>query len=293
MSKDLLLNDILRLSDDDIKNSKIELNATEGKGGDSYIDKWISISEDKKYSGITGCSYFIRYSSKQKNFNIGNIVFSFLKIYKKSNEWLFISAAEINDILDTDKTNTIEGKNLTIIEKFRPLFGRLIIKHKKDSSFGRYTFNMKDRIDACFVKEILSCQYNGEQFEGYDRVYLPYGKLKDVLQGKIMPTYCEALKKITGIYCLTDTKNGKLYIGSATGEGGVAQRWGNYLDSKDGGNKKLIELHKEKGDEYFKDNFTYTLIEYFGLFYDQKKIKEREQYWKKCFDTINNGYNCN
>ena len=30
---------------------------------------------------------------------------------------------------------------------------------------------------------------------------------------------------------------GKHYIGSATGEGGVAQRWGNYLDSKHGGNK--------------------------------------------------------
>ncbi len=42
-----------------------------------------------------------------------------------------------------------------------------------------------------------------------------------------MPTYYEALKKITGVYCLTDTHTGKLYIGSATGEGGVAQRWGN------------------------------------------------------------------
>ena len=27
--------------------------------------------------------------------------------------------------------------------------------------------------------------------------------------------------------------------------------------------------------------------------YDPMKILEREQYWKHCFDTINNGYNDN
>lgn len=143
------------------------------------------------------------------------------------------------------------------------------------------------------VKEILPCQYTGEQFEGYDRVHLPYRKLEDVFNGKIMPTYYEALKKVTGIYCLTDTKNGKLYIGSATGEEGVAQRWGNYLDSKHGGNKKLMALYKEKGPGYFEEYFTYTLIEYFGLSYDPVRIVEREQYWKMCFNTIKNGYNDN
>lgn len=91
------------------------------------------------------------------------------------------------------------------------------------------------------------------------------------------------------MYCLTDTHTGKLYIGSATGEKGVAQRWGNYLDSKHGGNKKIIALYKQKGVEYF----TYTLFEYFGLSYDTVKILEREQYWKRCFDTIKNGYNDN
>lgn len=74
--------------------------------------------------------------------------------------------------------------------------------------------------------------YSGEAFKGYDRVYLPFHRLADIFNGKILPTYHEALKKITGVYCLTDTHTGKLYIESATDEGGVAQRWGNYLDSK-------------------------------------------------------------
>lgn len=108
-----------------------------------------------------------------------------------------------------------------------------------------------------------------------------------------MPDYRTALEKITGIYCLTDTNTGKLYIGSASGEGGVAQRWGNYLESKHGGNVKLRELYNRKGSEYFEKYFRFTLIEYFGLSYDHDKIIEREQYWKKCFDTIKNGYNDN
>jgi len=70
-------------------------------------------------------------------------------------------------------------------------------------------------------------------------VHLPYHRLSDIFNGRILPTYYEALKKITGVYCLTDTHTGKLYIGSATGEEGVAQRWDNYLDSKHGGNKNL------------------------------------------------------
>ena len=114
-----------------------------------------------------------------------------------------------------------------------------------------------------------------------------------IFDGKIMPTYYNALQKITGVYCLTDEKTGKLYIGSAYGEGGVAQRWGNYLNSKHGGNVKLYSLYKEKGDTYFENNFTFTLLEYFGLSYDSIKIIEREQYWKKCLQTIKFGYNDN
>lgn len=179
------------------------------------------------------------------------------------------------------------------MKKFTPFFGRVIIKCKKGNTFSRYTFNLNRYLEQAVVKEILPCLYNGEKFEGYDKVHLPYHRLSDIFNGKILPTYHDALKKVTGVYCLTDTHTGKLYIGSATGTEGVAQRWGNYLDSKHGGNKKLISLYSQKGSEYFEKNFTFTLLEYFGLSYDPQKIVEREQYWKRCFDTIKNGYNDN
>ena len=281
---ELLLNDILNLTAAEINNSRIELNMTEGSGGIAYIDKWLALGQDEKDNGITDCSYWGWYGNK-KNFNIGQTVFSFIKM--SYDEWLFISAAEIVDVPVGSRAK------VKIIKRLVPLFGRLVMKYKKGNTYARYVFRMKKVIGNCTIKEILPCQYSGERFEGYDRVHLPFRELADVFNGKIMPTYYEALKKVTGIYCLTDTKNGKLYIGSATGEEGVAQRWGNYLDSKHGGNKKLIALYNEKGSDYFEEYFTYTLIEYFGLSYDPEKVGEREQYWKKCFNTIKNGYNDN
>lgn len=41
------LNDILHLSEEEMKNSKIELNMSEGRNGIQYIDKWLSLSDKK------------------------------------------------------------------------------------------------------------------------------------------------------------------------------------------------------------------------------------------------------
>ena len=279
------LNDILHLTGKQIANSRIELNMTAGRYGEAFISRWLELPAEAKESGISNCSYWGWYGNKQRNFYPGNWVFSFAQM--SYDEWLFMSAAEIVDVPENSCAN------VKILPQYQNLFGRLIIKHNKGNAFSRWVFKMSSRINRCDVKEILPCIYSGERFEGYDNVYLPFHKLKQVCSGEIMPTYYEALKKITGVYCLTDTNNGKLYIGSATGEGGVAQRWGNYLDSKHGGNVKLIKLYNEKGAEYFEQYFTYTLLEYFGLSYDPESVLKREQHWKRCLDTIKNGYNDN
>lgn len=258
---------------------------TEGSGGDSYIDLWLEHSEKDKTAGkCNECSFWGWYGNK-RNFYPGNIVFSFVRL--KTDEWLLISAAEIEDVPENSRAS------VKICKKYSSLFGRLIIKCEKGNTFSRYVFNLSNYLEKAIVKEILPCLYSGETFEGYDKVNLPYRKLNDIFNGKILPSYYEALQKILGVYCLTDTKTGKLYIGSSTGSGGVAQRWGNYLDSRHGGNVKLIELYEKKGADYFEKYFTFTLLEYFSLSYDPEKIIEREQYWKHCLNTIEHGYNDN
>lgn len=283
---ELLLNNILNLTDKQINNSKIEFNMNIGKGGKPFIDRWLKCSEVERISGTCKCcSFWSWYSSKQRNFSVGQWAFSFLRIGE--DEWLLISAGEI---INTPKNDWATYK---VLDQYKPFFGRLVIRCKKGNKFSRYVFNLGKYIETAVVKEILPCVYSGEIFEGYDKVHLPYHRLADIFAGKILPTYYEALKKVIGVYCLTDTFTGKLYIGSATGENGVAQRWGNYLASKHGGNKKLIDLYNKEGKEYFETNFTFTILEYFGQSYNPIKVIEREQYWKHCLDTIKNGYNDN
>ena len=201
---DLLLNNVLNLTKEEIQKSKIEFNMQAGSGGQPFLDRWLKHSEAEKMSGTcSDCSYWGWYG-KQRNFYPGQWVFSFARM--NDDEWLLISAAEIIDV------PADEWAAANVLERFVPLFGRLIIKCKKGNTFSRYVFNLSKYLDQATVKEILPCLYSGENFEGYDRVHLPYNRLADIFNGRIMPTYYEALKKITGVYCLTDTHNGKHYI---------------------------------------------------------------------------------
>lgn len=281
---DILLNDILQMTSEEVLNSKIELNMTAGRGADSFIDRWLPLETEIKESGITDCSYW-GWSGKKRNFFPGQIVLSFIKV--GYDEWLFISAGKILEIPQNNRAK------VNILTKYMSFFGRLIISYKKGNTYSRYVFKLKDRLPNIKIKELLPCLYSGDKFEGYDKVNLRYSQLEYIFSGKILPTYYEALQKVAGVYCLTDTNNGKLYIGSATGVEGVKQRWGNYLSSKHGNNVKLRRLYEDKGEDYFKKYFTFTILEYFGLSYDADRIQQREQFWKKCFDTIKNGYNDN
>ena len=94
---DLMLNDLLQLTDDEIANSRIELNMTAGAGEERFVDRWLKSEDSAKESGLTECSYWPWYGEKKRNFQIGQTVFSFIQI--GDDEWLFISAATITEIL--------------------------------------------------------------------------------------------------------------------------------------------------------------------------------------------------
>ena len=129
----LLLNNILNLSDDEIKNSKIEFNMNAGSKGQPFLDRWLKCSDEEKAMGTSkNCSFWGWYG-KQRNFYPGQWVFSFARI--NDDEWLMISAAEIIDVPAED------WATVKILDKFTPFFGRLIIKCKKGNTYSRYVFN--------------------------------------------------------------------------------------------------------------------------------------------------------
>ncbi len=45
---DLLLNDVLHLTREEIENSKIEFNMQAGSGGQPFLDRWLKHTEEEK-----------------------------------------------------------------------------------------------------------------------------------------------------------------------------------------------------------------------------------------------------
>ena len=130
-------------------------------------------------------------------------------------------------------------------------------------------------------------------FVSYDKVILPYEKLKTIVyNSKHYKEWETKLSAVAGIYLITDTKTGKQYVGSASGEnGGVWGRWSEYARTKHGGNKKLIELINTDTD--YCNNFLFSILEVFPIKRDKHEILEYEQLYKKKLGSIVFGLNDN
>lgn len=282
----LSLGNLLNLPEEIVSRCKISLNM---KVLDENGNLVPAIDRYQK-NGEVGFGYHShRGSSKQRNFTrVGQIVFSFAQLKDDSKKWLLISVGKITKIADHGWC-PFEPLN-----EYNGYVGRLVIRiAEKKSAMGRYVYDLKRFIDDAEVIEVLPNEYEEINFTGYENVHLTFGQLKLILQGLRFNDYRAALEGVKGVYCLTDKANGKIYIGSAYGDRGVAQRWNVYCDSRDGYNKKLVDLRKEEGEKYIEKNFTFTILEVFSKNVSDKDIIDRENYWKEVFCSRKFGYNSN
>ena len=280
----ITLNEIFNLNEDEIKNSKIELNMKAGKDGESFLDRWLRRSDAEKKTGYGtnwDCSFWGWYGKSRPNFRKGNWVFSFARF--SANEWLFLSAAKIIEVPKN------AWAKVEILNQFSPFFGRLIIQCNKGNTFNLYTFKLSKYIDKCSVLEILPDIYEGDQFPGYNKVHLSWNKLEYIFNRK-KPDWLNALSQQKGVYLITDNKTGKLYVGSASGnQDGLWQRWEKYVKNGHGGNKELEKLDFN----YIKKNFSYSILENYNFNTSREVIVERENWWKEILSTTEHGYNKN
>ena len=107
-------------------------------------------------------------------------------------------------------------------------------------------------------------------------------------------SWIAALENQKAVYLITDTYNGKLYVGSATGDKGMLlQRWSSYVDNGHGGNKELLALVKSKGFDYVKQYFQYSILENYNAKIDDHIVLKRESWWKEALQSRRFGYNSN
>lgn len=103
-----------------------------------------------------------------------------------------------------------------------------------------------------------------------------------------------ALNSQKGVYVITDTATGKLYVGSATADKGMLlKRWTDYVKTLHGGDVELRKLVDEKGEDYVREYFQYTLLENYNQREPDEKILSREKWWKDALTSREFGYNDN
>ncbi len=277
---DLFLKDVIHLDDEDIKYGKIVLNMN--AGGVPCFDIW-----NKSNPRNVDFSYYSHYGTNRNFTYVDQLCLGFVQMPDNKKRWLLVTAGRIKKIGNYSTCDFVE------IDEFKGFLGRLIVEIDKGNKMGRYNFRLEDYYKTAKVIEVLPAIYQHIKFVGFDNVHLTFKDFQDIVDHEKYADYHYALSNVKGVYCLTDTKTGMLYIGSAYGEQGLAQRWKEYLQTKTGGNVKLRKLYKEQGPEYFEKNFEFTLLEFFGMNTDSKKIIDRESYWKDCLDTRKHGYNDN
>lgn len=275
--KKLYLNDLLRIQQDDLKNVKIRFNQFTGK--DNPLDVYVCEPE------IVNTQFFF-WRTKQRYFNVGQIAICLLKL--SEDMWLLTTIKRIVKELDVYDGINYEGEEL---EEYKPYFGRVVIKfHKTFQTQGTFYEKVYEQLE---VTQILPTTYQGDDFSGYDKVKLSYEQLSSILnRGK--RDWIAALENQKAVYLITDMHNGKLYVGSATSDKGMLlQRWKNYVANGHGGNKELIELVNDKGFDYVKQNFQYSILENYNAKIDDHVILERESWWKEILQSRKFGYNSN
>ena len=273
----IMLNDLLRFDTAEVPNVRVKFNIYNGY--DDPLDLY------KMNPDEVNVTWFLWHDDR-RYFNVGQTAICLLKL--RGDQWLLTTIKKITRLLDV--TDGV-GYDAVEVKEYEQYFGRLVVEyHNPCRTMGRKYENVMDELE---VVQILNEQYTGNEFPGYENVRLSYPLLKNIVDRQL-PGWVDALRNQKAVYLITDTKTGKMYVGSATSQTGMLlQRWSNYIADGHGGNKALKELVKKQGFDYVKENFQYSILENYNARMDDEYILRRESWWKETLRTREFGYNKN
>ncbi len=200
-------------------------------------------------------------------------------------KWLFVG---IFDVLGRT-AHPSKPDNYFYNTQLRPaldeLIGRVIVEHfRTRQSYIWLTPEIK-----LPIQEIRRQKLTVGDFPGYNSVLISHSILRVITQ-QVITSWHSALGNIKGVYLITDTSSGKQYVGKASGEIGIWQRWCSYAENGHGGNVKLKALLLEKGPEHV-SHFQYSILEIADTHASDLDLLNRESDWMKVLRTREFGLN--
>lgn len=120
-------------------------------------------------------------------------------------------------------------------------------------------------------------------FPGFDRLILSHAKLQAVMREHRYASWRTTLSSVSGIYLITDTRDGRHYVGKADGEESIRQRWIAYAANGHGGNVELRNLDPS--------SFRFSLLRVFDPATPTRDINAAESHFKEALDSTRHGLN--
>jgi hypothetical protein len=271
----LKLTDLIKLSGIALGNYKLHF-ATDNKASD-----WRPLQ-----AYFAGTFEWGQARQGQKNFKCENVL-SLINL-GTGKRWLFVGVYRVDGVRpDNEYGGSLY--TLTRLPGLDHLDGRAIIDFPKLFR-NCYPFGAKHE-NALLVYAIREEKLSIADFPGFNGVRLSFEILASIIRHD-NPSWRAALANVAGVYVITDTKTGKLYVGKASGGVGLWQRWTEYVKTGHGDNKELRELLNREGQAYA-NNFQFSLVEVCDINASPDYVISRECHWKNVLMTREFGLNSN
>jgi GIY-YIG catalytic domain len=217
---------------------------------------------------------FNEWQSWQNGKNFGRSFVVSLISLPERHKWMFAG------VFRSSGCELIEEKaefryDLQEVQSASELSGRLIV-HFERSGRASYLLgeNWKDRL---ILSEVRAEPLRIAEFAGYRAVQVSFDHLK-LIVNQAIPSWKGALSSVAGVYLISDKQTEKLYVGSASGEGGIWQRWHAYAENGHGGNVELRKLLSEGSNRA--ESFIFSILEIADIHDSRESILKRESHWK-------------
>lgn len=184
----------------------------------------------------------------------------------ENNQALFIGVYDVKEIHTVDgfpnnldvpykgkaKLDSKYKYNLEKISGFEELEGRLVINWNNIAQAWCMKFDTNH-------KEVVQLLPKGyvRDFPGYLEINLSFQELQNIINEPIANSiWHKMLSAVGAVYLILDTKDGKQYIGSASGKEGILGRWKQYARNGHAGNKRLKEIIESDSERIHRLKFT-------------------------------------
>ena len=230
----------------------------------------------------TDYEWFLAYQSSQDNPVFHNIDYIVSFIGEEGTASRFIGVYQIfkeqeNSIYNPE--SLIEGKysyEIQEVSGFEDLKERVIIKWTNPIAWQQW---IKNEMEVIEIQKGLS----DKPFTDYFSFILDFYDLREIITEEYKD-WKQMLSATKGVYLISDTLTGKLYVGSAYGENGIWGRWCDYVRTNGhGGNKSLKELVASKKD--YAKNFRFSILMLLPSTVTNREAIEKEQLFKKKLGT--------